>query len=173
MSATVATAPDPASMALRAPEIGTVVPPLAPGAYLVLRRRAAGLGRDDVALCLAATPGDRTDRSDLGDRPRILENEPSGWESVDIDFLGRLRAIYRFDLGVVLALAAAAFDPADPCPAPRICTRCGCSFLDACPPPRTDPGGLLCAWRDGPGDVCTACPAPYDPPAPPETRDAA
>ena len=113
---------------------------MTPGAYLRLRREAAGLSVEQVAERL------RTE-------PRIAEFARAEWiELIEGDAMPAafstivaLRCAFRFDLAVLEALAIAqlgAFAVAIP-----ICRKCGCTEEDAC--------AGRCWWAEP--DLCSAC----------------
>ena len=95
---------------------------MTPGRYLRLRRQAAGLGLDDLAL-----PG-----------LSVLAIERDARAPTDIE-VQALTWSFRFSLTVLVSIARGVI--------PQICRECGCSEFDAC----DDGGGLGCRWdRGGP-----------------------
>lgn len=146
-------------------------PPLdpvpAPGAYLARRRQVAGLTVRDVAQRLAALPWAIAPASD--EQVALLAARIADVERGGAPFTAPqaalLRNIFRFDHGVYAALVdLAAAGPGSGLPVPQICTGCGCSWHDACPPSAAT-GGQPCAWLDGDPHRCTAC-GPLAAPAP-------
>jgi hypothetical protein len=138
---------------------------MTPGRYIQLRREAADLSIDVLAVLISDEIADETvDAARLAD---LLAGLEADWPLATTAVLRLVHVLalcgpFRFDPNVYWALVGAAQDPAQP--VPPICRKCGCTWHDAC---RT-PGGA-CAWA-GP-DLCTACPP--DAPASSRTGDAA
>lgn len=112
-----------------------------PGPYLRLRREAAGLSIDDVALLL-------TERDCfLGLNRAIIASAEAGAHIPTQAWMARLRTAYRFDPHVwrLLGLAEGL--------APDVCQSCGCSDLDPCDDEIFGP----CAWATSAHDICTSC----------------
>lgn len=130
-----------------------------PGAYLKMRRQAAGLSIADVAAMTAT-------------EPRVAEHVRAGWlELIEADAMPAsfativaLHHAYRFDLHVLGRLVAISLGA--PLPAPRLCRICGCSEQDPC-----EVAGAGCWWVSG--DRCCACPAPGEPASSALTADRA
>jgi hypothetical protein len=96
------------------------------GSYLRLRRKAAGLTLEQLAIG--------------GTAALAIERDlrlPTAAELVE------LRASYRFDTHLLLAIVRGANPP--------ICRFCGCSELDACVGAR----GIGCHWVER--DLCSSC----------------
>jgi hypothetical protein len=136
-------------------------PPLAPGRYLQLRRKAAQLELSDLALLIAsdirmAEPSSRrrpirpADRSLVQRRLFALENGTDG-PGVELDLIRAIARHVAFDEQVYLALVGVNAAPDAGLPVPNHCRSCGCSWQDPC----LSPGP--CAWTDAAGTVCTAC----------------
>jgi len=109
-----------------------------PGMYLQLRRRAAGLSIDEVAICMRG-------QGEHGWADRLLafelDNDVAGPSTLE-----RLRAIYPFDATVYGNLVERrATGP--------ICRQCGCTQNDAC-----IGAGQNCHWVET--NLCSACAAP-------------
>jgi hypothetical protein len=131
-------------------------PPLSPGRYLQLRRRAAGLKSTELALLVASDerrPVRLADRTATERRIVALESDQAG-PGVDLDFVRRLNRHVRFDEQIYLALVGLAAAPDDGLPVPQHCRQCGCSWNDACVSPSTP----ACFWADAAGTLCSACP---------------
>lgn len=128
----------------RAPIAG-IAPPieLTPGAYLQVRRIAAGMSLNEAATCYAhhalGTAATELLLSEV-ERDVTVLGEPS---------LRRLQACFAFDPGIYLALA-------EGLPIPSLCASCACSWRDPCVD-RGHPGP--CAWADAARARCTACAA--------------
>ncbi len=139
-----------------APRCSGAPSPMSPGDYLRLRREAAGLDRDEVALLLAYDPH----------APHLLachlqqleENRAAFSPAFHMLLVDRLQHVFPFSPAVYYALIGFAADPAAGLPAPAICTGCGCTWTDPC---GGREGVPFCAWRPataGAPDRCTACP---------------
>ena len=131
---------------------------LSPGAYLALRRAAAGLSVDDVARQLAMLPWALVPATPaavalLAARLRDAEG---GGAPFTAPQAALIRNVFRFDLDVYLALIdLAAAGPGSGLPVPQICTGCGCTWHDAC---ETEEGP--CAWTADPHRCTARSPAP-------------
>lgn len=112
--------------------------PLKPGAYLRLRREAAGLSLDDVAFMVSADDVWTAFNKALLDLIEADEHVPGP------PFVDRLRGAFAFDPFIYRQLAAGF--PV------RTCRTCGCSALDACDDEENGP----CGWAADP-DLCTRC----------------
>ena len=116
--------------------------PMAPHAYLTLRRTAAGLSEHQAAALIAR------DAAGIGaalDLVRLLET--GGTVARSRDTLMCLRRAYAFDPDVYFQLADHA-----PGHAPQVCQGCGCSRDDACVSPN---GHDRCHWHDD--AQCSRC----------------
>lgn len=106
---------------------------MTPGAYIRLRRQAAGLTPLEV-------------EAELGEDVTRL--------SVALEFLeaDRIKATYGDArlLGRVFPISAAIVSELGCGTSPAICRSCGCSEFDPC-----DEGGRGCAWAQP--DLCTSC----------------
>ncbi|HEX7852300.1 MAG TPA: helix-turn-helix transcriptional regulator [Sphingobium sp.] len=119
---------------------------MTPGQYLALRRRAAGLSVEDVAARISTDP-------------RLTEIHRVAWirrveedvAHISWDVIDALFRLFPFSFAVLGALVELRSYGPDFCPAPRICSSCGCSEHEAC---RMD-DSRSCAWA-GP-DTCTRC----------------
>lgn len=115
---------------------------LTPARYLALRRSAAGMSINAVAITIAANKRDLTDARDL-----IALLETPGAVARWPETLDALRAAFRFDPDVYRQLAT---EPA--ARHPRICHGCGCSAWD----PHIDAHGIeTLDWADE--TTCTSC----------------
>lgn len=114
---------------------------IAVGAYLALRRRAAGLTIADVATMIAANASWRGFNADL------LRGIEAGAIVPSPGFVDRLRGAFAFDRFIVRQLVCAIH------PAPELCRVCGCSALDACDDEQAGP----CGWASTAHDLCTHC----------------
>ena len=138
----------------------TAPAPMLPGAYLRLRRCAAGLSIEQVAVRIAPRPHLWQPVA-----VRIVALELAAPMLV-LDAAIRVRErtqAFQFGLGVWETLVELRDDPASQLPVPRLCTGCGCSWTDPCHPFT----GHECAWRPaeetGGDSICTACPLPSPP----------
>lgn len=118
-----------------------------PGEYMKLRREAAGLSIEEVAAQLAHT---NADRIDVRNEITLLEDDQPG---LFIPLVMRMRAAFRFDPDIYLALLGFAQDAGSTAPRPRICTGCGCSWSDPC----ADDADSPCRWSARRVDSCTHC----------------
>lgn len=130
---------------------------MTPGTYLRLRRTAAGLTVEDLALRIdTQVPVSARSRAEwIG----LIEDDVA---VIGADVVQALRDLKRMDafafdphvLWQLIAIhAGAEIDP------PAVCGRCGCSWNDPC----ADLGHDPCAWADPAETLCTACPAPPPP----------
>lgn len=119
---------------------------LSPGTYLRLRREAAGVTREAVAIALAAGQTRLQDAALL--RVEQIEADLVFATAREIPLM---RAVFRFDSQVLDQLADIHFFRAD-LPHPRLCRVCGCSELDACLDHRRS---TACHWIDL--DLCSGC----------------
>ncbi|HEX8224492.1 MAG TPA: hypothetical protein VF605_11810 [Allosphingosinicella sp.] len=112
---------------------------MTPGAYIRLRREAAGL----TAAGVEAELGDSV--TQLGAALEFLEADRVKATYADARLLGR---VFPISPAIVSELGCGT--------SPAICRGCGCSEFDPC-----DEGGRACAWAEP--DLCTSClpdPAP-------------
>ena len=119
---------------------------MTPGKYLELRRTAAGLSLDDVALMTDTTPP-RCAR----DRAELLHLIEADLVPVSSDVVIALQHAFAFDQRALVLLVAihAGADIA----APQLCRVCGCSWNDPC----LDEHDQGCAWSADDTDLCTSC----------------
>lgn len=115
-------------------------PALTPGAYLRLRREAAGISRQDAAERLHTEP-----RLPTAAREEWIAAIEADVRPASFATIAALRWVYSFDLDVLATLAAAAlgFDVRPP----RLCRVCACSDQDGC--------RVGCRWVAP--DLCSAC----------------
>lgn len=116
--------------------------PIKPGAYLRLRREAAGLSIAEVAT-LIAPDGEPWAVTFNIDRIASIE---AGRQAPSATVIDALAAAFRFDRHLHGLLAG--FDQVM-----RICVACGCSDLDRC----DDEAAGSCAWSPDHPDTCTHC----------------
>lgn len=112
---------------------------MTPGAYLRVRRQAAGLSLDDVAVRLAVEPA-----YPAMSRAEWLAAMEEDIAPVAPDTARALRQVFAFDLIVLDRIANGM--PVE------ICRGCACSWYDAC---ETKHGG--CYWVEV--DLCSVCAA--------------
>lgn len=96
-----------------------------PGTYLRLRREAADLSIEDVAMLLPSIP-----ETPLETRVDWLRQIESGGAPVGREEIKALRYAFAFDPLVLLRLEDLRLGAT--LPAPRICSGCGCTETDAC-----------------------------------------
>jgi hypothetical protein len=118
-----------------------------PGAYLALRRAAAGRSIDDVAARVATEPA-----VPERDRRLWIAMIEADQAPLAAGTIVALRFVYPFDVEVLERLIDLR-ECGPGLPEPRICRQCGCSDNDPCFGPR----GATCAWFAA-EDRCTACP---------------
>lgn len=118
---------------------------MTPGTYLRMRRVAAGLTIEDVALGLDSSPA-------LSHRARVdlLTDIEADASPVDASLIAALRFSYPFDRQVLGRLIAI-HDQGANIAMPQLCGGCACSFMDPC----VDAHGVACAWATR--DTCTGC----------------
>lgn len=114
--------------------------PIKPGAYLRLRREAAGLSVADVAELIAPS------RILVALNERLIPQIEAGEIRPHPSWVAKLSTVYRFDRHLFDLLAS--FDVLM-----RVCTVCGCSDLDRC----DDEADGSCAWSAERPDTCTHC----------------
>ncbi|HEY0626707.1 MAG TPA: hypothetical protein VGD10_08225 [Allosphingosinicella sp.] len=119
-----------------------------PGDYMRLRREAAGLTIDSIALLCGG--GDPKARAEAQNQMRRIENG-EGDLTDHHGLLLKLRGVMAFDLEVYEKLVLYAAD--QELPLPQVCRGCGCSWMDPCADRRTG----TCAWADGDPTLCTTC----------------
>jgi hypothetical protein len=117
-----------------------------PGQYLRLRRIAAGLTIDDVALRTDTTPVPLSARS----RAEWIAAIEAGTAELSPETALALSMVYRFDLAVLDALADLHAGRA--AVQPLLCRKCACSWFDPC---ETECGP--CSWVDELASKCSAC----------------
>lgn len=121
---------------------------MTPGTYMRLRRGAAGLTIESVAMAAGVSPAERAAAQvEL----RALEaGDPAPDNHMTL--VGRLAAVqaFRFDPAIYAALVGLQADPALPCP--PICRGCGCTWNDACIGARGP-----CSWADETETLCSVC----------------
>ena len=129
----------------------TMRPPT-PGAYLKMRRCAAGLTPTDVAEQLTAEP-----HVDLRTRAEWIELIEADAQPATLSTIIALRRVYSFDLDVLVALERIAQGSTET--PPMICHICGCSHDDPCAINAMI--GAYCSWAAP--NLCSNCqglPAP-------------
>lgn len=101
--------------------------PITPGTYLQLRRIAAGIAPDALAISQDAVEAIEADVR----APTDIELQAMAWA-------------FHFDDVVLIGLARGILS--------RLCRACGCSEFDPCV---DDVCGLTCRWVER--DLCSAC----------------
>lgn len=116
-----------------------------PGQYLKLRRRAAGLSIEMLALGLDSVPP-------VSHRTRVgwLEAIEKDAQPITPGTAILLHKLFRFDPTILDVLLLRAAGRA--VEVPPICRGCGCSFHDPCMV-----GLLGCSWSTGDPSLCTIC----------------
>lgn len=137
-------------------------PAMRPGAYLQLRRMAAGLTIDEVAAMIAYRAPDGPGGPSSPTAP-VLAGVAHALRLVEAAERGlipavvlRLSGAFPFDRAVYDQLVLLAADPASDLPRPMICGGCGCTWFDPCDHPTQG----LCAWAETPPGappLCTIC----------------
>lgn len=120
---------------------------MTPGAYLKLRRVAAGLSLMDVAGMVSTNP-----RYGEIDKVAWIDRIERDIAALSPDVIATLSDAFRFSRQVLLQLITLRSFGPEAGEEPRICHLCGCTERDACVCPATHE---TCAWS-GP-DTCTAC----------------
>lgn len=115
-----------------------------PGNYLRLRREAAGLSIEAVALMLPTEP-----HVELAARATWLRQIEAGEAPIGNNVIAALKSAFRFDASVLRRLDDLRRTPG--LSAPRICRRCACTEYDPC-------RDRLCHWVAA--DLCSSCPEP-------------
>ena len=129
-----------------------------PGAYLKYRRQAQRLSLEEVAAALPTEP-----HLQAHDRVAWLERIEADVVPANAHTIAALRTVYRFDVTVLVTLAAIARGEWSPDRAPQLCRICACSWSDPCAH-----SGEACGWATR--DLCTACVcAPHPAPLPSAT----
>ncbi len=129
---------------------------IAPGAYLRLRREAAGLTLEEVSLVTETVPS-----VCARVRTEWIAAIEQGIAPVSIDVALALQIAFPFDFDVLVKLCAFQARLIDR--APRVCEVCGCSEQDAC----VEQHGGPCGWAEP--ARCSACvgkPLPFMAPPP-------
>lgn len=133
--------------------LGSPPPPvMSPGQYLRLRREAAGLSLDDVALFTDTWPTHVSARS----RAELLALVEQDMMVIDAGLVDALRAaaahgMIAFDPAVLFQLVA--IHAGAEIASPDLCRTCGCSWSDPCFSEHQE----SCGWARGEADLCTAC----------------
>jgi hypothetical protein len=124
------------------------VPPLTPGAYLKMRRCAAGLSVADVAAKIATAP--RLAEHARAELIELIEADaaPASFETIVV-----LSNVYWFDFDVLAATVRIALG-AD-IRLPSICRICGCSACDPCIFDVAQAGSPICELVAL--DLCSRC----------------
>ncbi len=134
---------------------------LTPGAYLKRRRQAQRLSLEEVAAALPTEP-----HLPAHDRVAWLERIEADVMPATAHTIAALRTVYRFDVSVLVTLAAIARGEWSPDRAPQLCRICACSWSDPC-----THAGEACGWSTR--DLCTACTCAPRSPAQPTTAPTA
>ncbi|MEA3042999.1 MAG: hypothetical protein QOH47_837 [Sphingomonadales bacterium] len=126
---------------------------MTPGRYLRLRREAAGLTLQHVAIILVPA-GRKTAAEDRAifrrDVANLEADQLGGGNQVGLVDL--LSSIFSFDSAIYWLLVGRAADPDSEVPVPQICRGCGCTWNDAC-----IDGARGCAWSADDPTLCTVC----------------
>jgi transcriptional regulator with XRE-family HTH domain len=116
---------------------------ITPGAYLKLRRTAAGMSIADVAARLRTVP--RIAEHIRAEQLQLIEADV---QPANLSTIVALQGVYSFDLRILIRLSEIQLGiDREP---PRLCKICGCSEWDACPG--------RCAWVGL--DACSSCLSP-------------
>lgn len=121
---------EPTAITPGAPSTTAAPQAITPGAYLRLRRQAAGLMAGELPL----------------DELSVVAIEGDHRPPTDIE-LNALAWSFRFDLVVLGGLARGIIS--------RLCRVCGCSEYDACIEQISVRASAPCAWVEA--DLCSAC----------------
>ena len=112
---------------------------MTPGTYLRLRREAAGLSIEAVAMTIVSSPVGLP-AAIAAIEAAEADRECFAWADVH-----RLTRAFRFDPSIYAALVEGlSFPP--------LCRVCACSWDDPC-----DDDGQGCAWADPSQTLCTVC----------------
>lgn len=121
---------------------------MTPGAYLRMRREAAGVSLDLLALGTETEPAVGFDVR----RQWHVEIE-TDQRAIDAATVDGLSNVYAFDRGALHQLIA--IHAGAKLPPPQLCRLCACSWCDPCWSEALEP----CAWSTADVSVCTACEA--------------
>lgn len=131
---------------------------MTPGTYLRLRREAAALSIEDLALRIDTTV--KVCARERGELLRLIEADVAAIGGDVVGALRDLRALGAFDFDPHVLWQLIALHAGAEIAAPAICGRCGCSKMDPC----QDEHHQACAWADAEATLCTTCAArPLDP----------
>lgn len=122
---------------------------MTPGTYLRLRREAAGLSIEDLAIRIDTTP--KVPARSRGELIDLIESDTAAINAEFVDALSVMRTVgeIEFDRHVLIQLVAIHAGAA--IAVPEICRSCGCSWNDPC--------GAGCSWATADHDWCSACAA--------------
>ena len=135
--------------------------PLSPGAYLTLRREAAGLGLMQAASSLAACPWaiGRPGMLAVRQARRRLQSAEDNVQHLTLPRAEALASVIPLDPRVYEQLVDLHLaGPGSGLPVPQVCQLCACSWFDPC----HDAHGQVCAWASP--DLCTSCADKAPPP---------
>jgi hypothetical protein len=126
---------------------------MTPGRYMRLRREAAGLTIQHIAIVLVPASRRHADDDRAGVRRKMALLETDQLQgAAQIGLIDQLRSVFSFSDAVYWLLVGRAADPESEVPIPQICRGCGCTWTDAC-----QDGTHGCAWSPGDPNLCTVC----------------
>lgn len=121
--------------------------PISPGTYLRLRREAAGVSIETLALATDTVPF----RVSARNRAELIGLMEQDLLVIDADMVSGLVELFAFDRQILVQLiaiyAGAHLDP------PALCRICACSWSAACFDPVS---GRSCSWSADDATVCTS-----------------
>ena len=138
---------------------------MTPGAYLSLRRKAAGLHRGEAAALIASSRETLPIYTITQYHARIallcamLDKVETDRGYLSPDQASIVQKSFPFDTGVYEQLLMRHIDgPGSGLPEPRLCAACACSWSTPCAT-ATGP----CEWSEADASLCTACEAQAHP----------
>jgi len=121
---------------------------MTPGAYLKMRRCAAGKSVADVAAKIGTMP-----RIAEHMRAELIEFIEADATPASFDAIVAFNNVYPFDFDVLATLVRISMG--GDLPAPQLCRICACSDFDRCVAATDFFGAHPCGWARP--DLCTRC----------------
>lgn len=124
---------------------------MTPGRYIELRREAAGLSLEDLALRIETdVPVSARSRAEL---LGLMESDTAVISADVVTALRDLRAMGAFDFDPYILWQLVAIHAGAEINPPEVCATCGCSWMDPC----LTEHGRACCWANHQADLCSAC----------------